>query len=38
MDESDRTIVAATNHPQILDRALFARFDAVIDCSSDLPI
>ena len=29
-DESDSIIVAATNHPQILDRALFRRFDSVI--------
>ena len=30
-DESDSVIVAATNHPQILDRALFRRFDSVIE-------
>src|SRR5262249_46027596 len=30
-DESNSIIVAATNHPQILDRALFRRFDAVIE-------
>lgn len=30
-DESDSLIVAATNHPQLLDRALFRRFDAVIE-------
>ncbi|MDG4601480.1 MAG: ATP-binding protein [Defluviicoccus sp.] len=30
-DESDSIIVAATNHPQILDRALFRRFDAVFE-------
>jgi AAA+ superfamily predicted ATPase len=24
-------IIAATNHPQLLDRAMFRRFDAVID-------
>ena len=30
-DESDSIIVAATNHPQILDRALFRRFDSVIE-------
>lgn len=29
-DESDSLIVAATNHPQMLDRALFRRFDARI--------
>jgi SpoVK/Ycf46/Vps4 family AAA+-type ATPase len=30
-DESDSIIVAATNHPQILDKALFRRFDSVIE-------
>ena len=30
-DESDSIIVAATNHPRILDRALFRRFDSVIE-------
>ncbi len=30
-DDSDSIIVAATNHPALLDRALFRRFDAVID-------
>jgi SpoVK/Ycf46/Vps4 family AAA+-type ATPase len=30
-DESDSLIVAATNYPQLLDRALFRRFDAVIE-------
>lgn len=30
-DESESIIVAATNHPQLLDRALFRRFDAVIE-------
>lgn len=29
-DESDGLIIAATNHPQLLDRAVFRRFDAVI--------
>jgi SpoVK/Ycf46/Vps4 family AAA+-type ATPase len=29
-DESDSVIVAATNYPQLLDRALMRRFDAVI--------
>lgn len=29
-DESDSLIIAATNHPQLLDRAVFRRFDAVI--------
>ena len=31
LDESDSLIVGATNHPQILDRALFRRFDTVIE-------
>jgi SpoVK/Ycf46/Vps4 family AAA+-type ATPase len=30
-DQSDSLLVAATNHPQLLDRAMFRRFDAVID-------
>jgi SpoVK/Ycf46/Vps4 family AAA+-type ATPase len=30
-DESNSIIVAATNHPQILDRALFRRFDSVVE-------
>lgn len=30
-DESDSLLVAATNHPQLLDRAMFRRFDAVIE-------
>jgi SpoVK/Ycf46/Vps4 family AAA+-type ATPase len=30
-DESESLLVAATNHPQLLDRAMFRRFDAVID-------
>lgn len=30
-DESSSLIIGATNHPQLLDRALFRRFDAVID-------
>lgn len=30
-DQSDSLIVAATNHPQLLDRALFRRFDDVIE-------
>lgn len=32
-DQSDSLIVAATNHPQLLDRALFRRFDDVIEYS-----
>ena len=34
-DDSDAVIVAATNHPWILDKALFRRFDCVIEY--DLP-
>jgi SpoVK/Ycf46/Vps4 family AAA+-type ATPase len=30
-DESDSLIVAATNHPGLLDRALFRRFDSVVE-------
>lgn len=30
-DESDSLIVAATNHPALLDRALFRRFDMVLE-------
>jgi SpoVK/Ycf46/Vps4 family AAA+-type ATPase len=30
-DDSESLLVAATNHPQMLDRAMFRRFDAVID-------
>lgn len=29
-DESDSLLVAATNHPQLLDKAMFRRFDGVI--------
>ncbi len=31
LDESESIIVAATNHPKLLDRALFRRFDGVIE-------
>jgi SpoVK/Ycf46/Vps4 family AAA+-type ATPase len=31
LDDSDSLIVAATNHPGLLDRALFRRFDSVIE-------
>jgi len=31
LDDSESLIVAATNHPQLLDRALFRRFDTVIE-------
>lgn len=30
-DQSDSLLVAATNHPQLLDRAMFRRFDTVIE-------
>lgn len=30
-DESESIIIAATNHPQLLDNALFRRFDTVMD-------
>ena len=30
-DESESFLIAATNHAQLLDRAMFRRFDAVID-------
>ncbi|MFO0681200.1 MAG: ATP-binding protein [Sandaracinus sp.] len=32
-DQSDSVVVAATNHPALLDRALFRRFDTVIEYS-----
>lgn len=31
LDTSQSLIIAATNHPQLLDRAMFRRFDAVVD-------
>ena len=30
-DDSDSLLIGATNHPQMLDRAMFRRFDAVIE-------
>lgn len=30
-DESDSLLIAATNHPKLLDRAMFRRFDAVVE-------
>jgi len=30
-DQSESLLVAATNHPQLLDRAMFRRFDEVIE-------
>ena len=33
-DESQGVIVAATNHPELLDKALFRRFDDVIEYSA----
>ena len=32
-DESDSIVIAATNHAQLLDRALFRRFDALLEYS-----
>lgn len=33
-DQSDSVIIGATNHPELLDRAVFRRFDDVIEYSS----
>jgi SpoVK/Ycf46/Vps4 family AAA+-type ATPase len=30
-DQSDSLLIAATNHPQLLDQAIFRRFDAVVE-------
>ncbi|TIN67713.1 MAG: AAA family ATPase, partial [Mesorhizobium sp.] len=38
-DDSHSLIIAATNHPELLDRALFRRFDDVIEYAvPDRPI
>jgi SpoVK/Ycf46/Vps4 family AAA+-type ATPase len=31
LEDSESLLVAATNHPQLLDRAMFRRFDAVVE-------
>jgi SpoVK/Ycf46/Vps4 family AAA+-type ATPase len=36
-DSSNSLIIAATNHPKILDRALFRRFDDIIHYSLPTP-
>ncbi len=36
-DDSESLIVAATNHPSLLDKALFRRFDSVIEYSLPTP-
>jgi SpoVK/Ycf46/Vps4 family AAA+-type ATPase len=36
-DESESLLVAATNHPRLLDRAIFRRFDAVIEYPMPTP-
>ena len=37
-DDSDSIVMGATNHPQILDRALFRRFDSMIEYSLPSPV
>ncbi len=37
-DESESLVLGATNHPEILDRALFRRFDAVIEYRLPSPL
>lgn len=37
-DDSRSVIIAATNHPEILDHALFRRFDEVIEYSYPTPV
>ena len=37
-DQSNSMLVAATNHPQLLDRALFRRFDSVIEYPLPSPL
>lgn len=36
-DDSDSLVLAATNHPKLLDRALFRRFDAAIEYAVPSP-
>lgn len=36
-DTSDAVLVAATNHPKLLDRALFRRFDSVVEYNLPTP-
>lgn len=37
LDDSDSLVIGATNHAKLLDRALFRRFDAVIEYRLPLP-
>lgn len=36
-DHSDSLVIGATNHPELLDRALFRRFDAVVEYTLPTP-